>query len=218
MIQFVADRNEAGQRLDRLLRKKYPELPLSRIYGLLRKRDVKVNGTRADGELHVKEGDAISVYSNAEDEALMGRVTTGMPVARRPSEALVRAAIKPIAETEEWIVLDKPAGVAVHPGSNQRDGATLIELLWRQQGWEEGSTAFKPALVHRLDAGTSGVILAAKSAPALRRFTAALRERESRKLYLALVVGNPEGTSGEIRLRLERVDSRDGAKNLVSDE
>src|SRR5690606_5504382 len=83
-------------------------------------------------------------------------------------------------------------------------------------GW--GTELFRPALVHRLDKETSGVLLIAKSGPMLRALTEALRAGKIRKRYLALVAGHPFPDAGVIDAALARVDSASGAKSLVADD
>jgi RluA family pseudouridine synthase len=122
-------------------------------------------------------------------------------------------------EDDEMIVVDKPAGVAAHPGTGIAEGASLIErvhaMLGTDSGW--GGEVFSPALVHRLDKETSGVLLVAKTGPALRALTEALRSGRMRKKYLALVSGHPRPASGVIDAALARTDSAAGAKSRVAE-
>jgi 23S rRNA pseudouridine955/2504/2580 synthase len=123
-------------------------------------------------------------------------------------------------EDADLLVLDKPAGIAVHPGTGIPDGDSVIEkartYLAGDRKWDE---LFQPSLVHRLDKDTSGVLVIAKSGESLRRLTEALRDGGFHKKYLALVEGVPRPPSGEISGMLQRVDSRfGGAKAEVSQE
>ena len=214
-ICFTADRNQADQRLDRLLRKEYPQLPLSRIFSLLRQKRVKVNGVRAEGALRVREGDRIELFPPCElIELLKGdqKCNSSLPQGRAgdfsPKGFSVVA-----EEPGEWIVLNKKSGVAAHPGTAVVPGESLIEELWK---FRPGFGTFKPALAHRLDKETSGLVIAALSAPALRQLTTSLRERRSLKRYLALVAGIPKRSSGTIQLKLTRIDSASwGAKSIA---
>src|SRR5690606_19152328 len=103
------------------------------------------------------------------------------------------------------------------------EGASLIERAQAMLGASSGAEdswageVFSPALVHRLDKETSGVLLVAKSGPALRALTAALRDGKIRKTYLALVAGHPRPAAGVIDAALERTDSAAGAKSRIAD-
>lgn len=220
MIEFLADRNEGGQRLDRLLRKRYPDLPLSRIFGLLRQKRVKLNGKHAQGNARVEEGDKLQIFVPADLAALFGEGGKSSPApATSPKEApkreVPRGGYRVVAqEPGEWMLLDKESGVPSQPGSGIPEGESLVERLWAASGSDWGG--FRPALAHRLDRETSGLVMAALSAPTLRHFAELIRERRTDKRYFALVAGRMERDSGTIRLALERVSSaHGGAKNVA---
>ncbi len=216
-ISFTADRNQADQRLDRLLRKEYPQLPLSRIFSLLRQKRVKVNGVRADGATRVQEGDRIELFPPFEliEQLKSAQKKVGMAPQEKGSNFSPKGFTLVAEEPGEWIVLNKKSGVAAHPGTAVAPGESLIEELWKFRPEFE---KFKPALAHRLDKETSGLVIAALSAPALRQLTSSLRERRSLKRYLALVAGIPKRSSGTIELKLTRIDSASGGAKSIADE
>jgi len=162
-----------GQRLDNFLLRELAGLPRSRVYRLLRKGEVRVNGKRKQADYRLA----------ADDEVRLPPVRAEAPSGtRRVPEGLlesVRQAI--VKEDARLLVLDKPAGLAVHGGSGLAFGA--IEAL----------RALRPAetleLVHRLDRDTSGCLLVARTRAALRAAHALLREGEVEKHYTALVAG-----------------------------
>ena len=162
-----------GQRLDNFLLRELACLPRSRVYRLLRKGEVRVNGKRKQADYRLA----------ADDEVRLPPVRAEAPSGtRRVPEGLlesVRQAI--VKEDARLLVLDKPAGLAVHGGSGLAFGA--IEAL----------RALRPAetleLVHRLDRDTSGCLLVARTRAALRAAHALLREGEVEKHYTALVAG-----------------------------
>jgi 23S rRNA pseudouridine955/2504/2580 synthase len=179
---------QAGMRLDRALGAWLPGMPRARLFRLIRKGEVRVNGRRAHGELRLAAGDTVRIPP----VRLEAVATDGGPVAgaaaavgrRRagPSPALcalVQAAI--LHEDERLLVLDKPAGVAVHGGSGLSFG--IIEVL----------RALRPdeplELAHRLDRDTSGCLLVARRPAALRTLHALMRDGLVQKSYLALVAG-----------------------------
>ncbi len=165
---------DAGQRIDNFLARHLKDVPRSLIYRILRTGEVRVNGRRARPEYRVSAGDRIRLPPLQRAE----RAST-----KQPSKSLrdfIADAI--IHEDRELIVVNKPAGVAVHGGSGLSFG--VIEAL----------RALHPELkeldlVHRLDRETSGCLLVAKRRSALRELHTLLRERQMEKTYLALVVG-----------------------------
>lgn len=170
-----AGEGSAGQRLDNFLLRELAGLPRSRIYRLLRKGEVRVNGKRKQADYRLSADDEVRL-----PPVRMAQVAEGAP--RRVPDGLVetvKAAI--VHEDERLLVLAKPAGLAVHGGSGLAFGA--IEAL----------RALRPGepleLVHRLDRDTSGCLLVARTRAALRSAHALLREGLVEKRYAALVVG-----------------------------
>ena len=168
------DAHEHGQRLDKVLGRLLAGVPRSRIFRLIRRGEVRVNGRRASPELRLAAGDSVRlppVREVAPDAPR--RVPTGM------IEVIERAIIH---EDERLLVLDKPGGMAVHGGSGLSFG--VIEAL----------RASRPSqtleLAHRLDRDTSGLLLVTKRSSALRALHALLRDGSVQKSYLALVAGH----------------------------
>jgi 23S rRNA pseudouridine955/2504/2580 synthase len=184
-VSYVeAGEGDVGQRIDNFLSRILKDVPRSLIYRILRTGEVRVNGKRAKPETRLAEGDRIRLPP-------LQRKTDEQRAAERaaPSRSLrefVAGAI--IHEDRDLIIVNKPAGVAVHGGSGLSAG--VIEAL----------RAARPELkelelVHRLDRDTSGVLMIAKRRAVLRELHALLRERDMEKRYLALVVGRwPFGT------------------------
>jgi 23S rRNA pseudouridine1911/1915/1917 synthase len=113
-------------------------------------------------------------------------------------------------EDEDLLVIDKPAGLVVHPGPGNRSG-TLSQAL---AGIAGGGDPERPGIVHRLDKDTSGLMIVARNDDALRRVQRALQEREVARTYTALVVGRPESSTGTIDAPLGR-DRREPEKVSV---
>lgn len=174
-VRYVeAGEGDAGQRIDNFLLRQLQRIPKSHVYRLLRKGEVRVNGKRAKPEQRLATGDKVRIPPVRIDPS----TTT-----EKPTKALQRFITEAIIyEDADLIVLNKPAGVAVHGGSGLSNG--VIEAL----------RAAKPELtelelVHRLDRDTSGCLLIAKRRKALREMHEMLREREMQKHYWALVCG-----------------------------
>jgi 23S rRNA pseudouridine955/2504/2580 synthase len=164
---------EAGQRVDNFLLRVLKGVPRSHIYRLLRRGEVRVNGGRARPEQRLSQGDSVRLppLRMAVEEA------PGTVPARL--RATVREAI--VHEDERVVVIDKPAGLAVHGGSGLSFG--VIEALRADRPGQELE------LAHRLDRDTSGLLVVAKDRGSLRMLDALLREGQVDKTYLALLAG-----------------------------
>jgi 23S rRNA pseudouridine955/2504/2580 synthase len=164
-----------GQRLDNFLLRSLAGVPRSRVYRLLRRGEVRVNGKRKQADYRLTADDEVRLPP-VRDQRADDQVPRAVPDALL---AAVRAAI--VHEDERILVLNKPAGLAVHGGSGLAFGA--IEAL----------RALRPSepleLAHRLDRDTSGCLLVARTRPALRMLHALLREGEVEKHYTALLAG-----------------------------
>lgn len=196
--EIAAD--EAGQRLDNFLLARFKGVPRSVIYRVIRKGQVRVNKGRVRPEYRLQEGDALRI-----PPVRMPEDGSPEPKTSRAAGAEIEAAI--IHEDDSLLVIDKPAGMAVHGGSGISAG--LIENL----------RAARPAhdrfeLVHRLDRATSGCIVVAKKRAVLRALHRQFRDGEVEKRYLALVMGRWELGSRAIDAPLE-VHHRQGGERVV---
>jgi 23S rRNA pseudouridine955/2504/2580 synthase len=170
-VAVVAD--DDGQRLDNWLLRALKGVPKSRVYRLLRKGEVRVNGKRAKPETRIATGDDIRLPPvRAADPAAPARVPQSLI-------ATIEAAI--VHSDRDLLVVAKPAGLAVHGGSGLSFG--IIEALRASRPTETLE------LVHRLDRDTSGLLLVARNRTALRALHGLLREGLIEKRYLALVQG-----------------------------
>jgi 23S rRNA pseudouridine955/2504/2580 synthase len=166
--------DEAGQRIDNFLMRHFKTVPRSRVYRLLRKGEVRVNRKRVDAEYRIQEGDEVRlppVRIDAGDEP--GRPSSSL------LELLERAVI---FQDRHLLVVDKPAGVAVHGGSGMSFG--VIEALRASRPRETLE------LVHRLDRDTSGCLLIARDRATLTGLHALIRNGGMHKTYMALVAGS----------------------------
>jgi 23S rRNA pseudouridine955/2504/2580 synthase len=165
---------DAGQRIDNYLLRHFKSVPRSRVYRLLRRGEVRVNGRRAKPDYRLTGGDRVRLPP----------VRTGAPraEARVPDALIERVNRAVMHEDADLLVINKPAGMAVHGGSGLSFG--VIEALRAARPQESLE------LVHRLDRETSGCLLVARRRPALRTLHALLREGAVEKRYLALVTGS----------------------------
>ena len=195
------DSEAAGTRLDQFLMRLLPNVPRSRIFRIVRKGEVRVNGKRAGPEHRLQERDTVRVPPvriEAEPEP-------GQPK-RVPPRVTELVAASIITEDDRLLVLDKPAGVAVHGGSGVSFG--VIEALRAMRPKEELE------LVHRLDRETSGCLLVARKRSALRTLHELMREGKVEKRYLALLKGH--WNLGHTRIDAPlRTDIRVGGERTV---
>ena len=203
-IVTVGPEDGAG-RLDRWFRRHYPGINHGRLEKLLRTGQVRVDGKRARAGDAIEPGQAIRVPPLAE-------LPTPPPARRvRPEdEELLRRLV--LYRDNSAIVINKPAGLAVQGGTNTgRHVDGLLDTLRFDMGE-------RPRLVHRLDKDTSGVLLIARTVAAAAFFTRAFREKTTRKIYWAAVVGVPQMAQGRIDLALAKRAGPGGERIQVDDE
>lgn len=186
----VVGEDFVGVRLDKFLSHQYPEIPRTRLFRVVRKGEVRVNGKRAAIDTRLASGDDVRLPPIRElgpGEAGAASGPGGAPAVRGPRlpKGLLETVTGAILhEDERLVVINKPAGLAVHGGSGINHG--VIEALRAARPDERD----KLELVHRLDRDTSGVLLIARRPAVLRMLHAELREGENfEKRYLALVKG-----------------------------
>jgi 23S rRNA pseudouridine955/2504/2580 synthase len=166
--------DEAGQRVDNFLMRHFKTVPRSRVYRLLRKGEVRVNRKRVDAEYRIREGDEVRLPPV--------RIDAGGEL-RQPSSSLLDLLERAVIfQDKHLLVIDKPAGVAVHGGSGLSFG--VIEALRASRPRETLE------LVHRLDRDTSGCLLVARDRSTLTALHALIRNGGMHKTYMALVAGS----------------------------
>ena len=213
MTEITIQKNDAGQRADRFLSKAYPNLKSSLVCKLMRKKRIKLNGAKAEPNVILKEGDVLRFYLS--DELLAKE-----PIKREVELSDISAEINVIYEDENILLIDKPAGLVVHE-DNDNSVDTLINrvLSYLYQKGEyvpEHENSFVPALVNRIDRNTSGIVIAAKNAEALRILNQKVRDREIQKLYLCEVIGTPKPESATLTAYLKKLP--DENRVIISDK
>lgn len=209
ITRTVAD-GETDLRLDRWFKRHYPWLGHAKLEKLLRTGQVRVDGGRAKASTRLEAGQAIRIPPLGDPPADDAEPRAPRPPRADPERiAELEAAV--LHRDDAVIVLNKPPGLATQGGTGQTEH--LDGLL----GHLKFGAAERPRLVHRLDKDTSGVILLARNAAAAAKLAEALRKRDARKLYWALVVGVPEHRSGKIDLPLAKLPGIAGER-MVADE
>ncbi|WP_046079732.1 RluA family pseudouridine synthase [Halomonas sp. HG01] len=202
-VQWVeVTEGQVGQRVDNFLMTRIKGAPRALIYRIVRKGEVRVNKKRVKADTRLALGDVVRIP----------------PLKLAPREAVREVsdnlrnllAGSVLLEGRDWMVLNKPSGLAVHGGSGVKIG--LIEAL--RQVREDLDFL---ELVHRLDRDTSGCLLLAKSRPALLSLNESLKRHEMNKQYLALVAGRWPARRDFVSARLDRFDAGNGERRVRVD-
>jgi 23S rRNA pseudouridine1911/1915/1917 synthase len=188
-VSLVLGPEAAGLRLDRALADRFPDASRTAVASWIEEGRVRVDGVDVPGRARVRGGERVVV-----------RVPPPRPTALEPEDLPVVV----LHEDESVLVLDKPSGLTVHPGSGRAGGTLANALVFRLRGLPTAGGADRPGIVHRLDKDTSGVMVVAKTEPAHRALSRAFAARDVEKQYLAVVHGVPGARSGRIDRPLGR--------------
>jgi 23S rRNA pseudouridine955/2504/2580 synthase len=212
-LRLTVGTDDAGQRLDRYLRKVFSRVPLSHLYKLIRTGGVLLNGRRAREGTMLSEGDLVQT-ALARGQVRLRRQEGAEAVIRGK---FFREHFRLLHEDEHLLVLDKPAGVLVHSGPTYSWRLSMIDLVKAYLAVRgiRTSASFEPALAHRLDRETSGVLVVAKSALALRGLNRAFRSGAVEKEYRALAWGERISERGDIDRPLHKGPGREGERVRV---
>ena len=196
MKEFTISSNDAGQRLDRFLAKAVPLLPASLAQKYIRLKRIKCNGQRIDRDTRLKAGDVLQLYIN--DEFF------DKPREDNAYLTVANPKLNIVYEDEHILLVDKQPGFAVHAHDGADYGKTLIDhiqaYLYQKREWKpREENSFVPALCNRIDRNTGGIVIAAKTAEALRVMNQKIKDRELDKRYLAIVEGTPKPREGSLK-------------------
>ncbi len=193
---------QAGQRIDNFLHTRLKGAPKALIYRIVRKGEVRVNKKRIKADYRLVGGDLVRIPPlRLAPEVAVREVSDNL-------RNLLAGSV--LVEGPDWLVINKPSGLAVHGGSGVKIG--LIEAL--RQVREDLDFL---ELVHRLDRDTSGCLLLAKSRPALLTLNAALKQHRMEKRYLALVQGRWPARRDFVSARLDRFEAGNGERRVRVD-
>jgi 23S rRNA pseudouridine1911/1915/1917 synthase len=174
---FDVDPAEAGERLDRLVAK-YLDMSRSAVQRIIRDGSLLVDGERSSPAYKVRGGERVEAWLS--DEGLLSQ----------------EIAVPVVFEDEHLLVVDKPAGLVVHPGAGNRSGTLVNALLGR--GIAGGEDPDRPGVVHRLDRDTSGLMVLAKGEPAYSKLVEMMAGRRVGRVYRAVVVGEGLPETGTV--------------------
>ena len=220
MKEIAVGEKDGGQRLNRYLAKLCPAFTVGKIRSGIRKNKIKLNGKKPSYEQVVSSGDILKLFYHDDEFAV--NIREGVrPCPDRVLSSEKMEELSVAYEDENIIIADKPRGLLCHEGDNGRDNEpTLINMitayLTRTGAYDPARDyPFQPALCHRLDRNTAGLVIAAKNARALAEMNRLLvpdfdtGTRSVIKTYTCIVVGRPDPAEGVIKLFLQR-DKKSG--------
>ena len=186
MREIRINKNDAGQRLDKYLSKRFKTMPKSLMYKYLRTKYIKLNGKKVQPDVFLNEGDVLTLYIRDE----FFDIKKDYDFLKAGKELSI------VYEDENIILIDKKVGVICHQ-DNRYDADALnlrvLRYLYEKHEYDpEADKSFTPALCNRIDRNTGGIVFAAKNAEALRVMNQKIRDNELQKYYLCIVKGCPK--------------------------
>lgn len=197
--RVVVGEEDAGQRIDNFLVRECKGVPKSHLYRILRSGEVRVNGGRIAQTYRLKAGDELRIPPMRVAEKTAAALATNVPLRE----------FDIVFEDDAFLVLDKPAGLAVHGGSGVSFG--VIELLRRQR-----PQAKFLELAHRLDRETSGLLIVCKKRSALNHIQDQMRAGSIEKRYYAMVLGRWMNPLQHVKLALHKFLTEDGERRVTA--
>lgn len=203
MVTFTVNENDSGQRVDKFITKALPDLPKSMMYRLFRKKDIKINGKRCDISAVLQAGDVVTAYVRQE---LSGEKKHDMTFLK------VFGNIDIVYEDENILIVFKPVGLDSHSNSTSTSDTLINRIKYylynKNEYSPETESSFAPALCSRLDRNTSGLVISAKNAAALRELNEAIRSGTIRKIYRCITVCPPSEDEDIITAYHKKDDTR----------
>lgn len=207
MKEFIINSNDCNQRLDKFLSKAVKKLPKNLMYKYIRLKRIKVNGKRCEISTRLCENDRVQLYINDEffDEDV-----------KKPDFMFAPCDIDIVYEDENILLINKKCGLVVHE-DNEGSYDTLINrvlhYLYSKKEYDPDSElSFSPALCNRIDRNTSGIVICAKNAEALRILNQKIKDRELHKKYLCITLNHPPKRSDTITAYLEKDEKNNTVK------
>ena len=195
MKEFTIGKNDAGQRLDRWLAKTLPLLPAPLAQKYIRLKRVKVNGKGSKRDVRLAQGDVLQLYINDEFFETPNRENAFLSVFKPQLDI--------VYEDADLLLVNKRPGMVVHPDDKEHTNTLITHIqayLYQKREWNpKWENAFTPALCNRIDRNTGGIVIAAKTAEALRVMNQKIKDRELTKLYLCVVQGKMSPAAGELK-------------------
>ncbi|MGN0601489.1 MAG: pseudouridine synthase [Oscillospiraceae bacterium] len=186
MREFIINRNDAGQRVDKFITKAIPLLPKNLLYKYIRLKRIKLNGKRCEISTRLKEGDVMQLYINDE---FFGNSSEAHSFLKAP------VSLNIVYEDNNIMLLDKKCGLVVHEDESGKPDTLInrvLHYLYEKGEYNpDNENSFTPALCNRIDRNTGGIVICAKNAESLRILNQKIKDREIHKKYLCITVGIP---------------------------
>ena len=189
MVELIVSKDAEGLRLDRFLRKHFPNTSLSLLYKSLRKGVYKINDKKAKPDYRLRVGDKVTLFLSPEDY---------QKLTQKESKPVVKKTFDILYEDHDLLIVNKPPMLASQPGT----GVEHQNLVTQVESYLGKNT--HPGLAHRLDRGTSGIVIIGKNRKALLALHALFKEQKIEKYYLALVVGHLKQKKGVMKSHLKK--------------
>jgi 23S rRNA pseudouridine1911/1915/1917 synthase len=189
-VQITVDGDSDGARLDRFLARRFPEISRQVIQKHIQRGEVTLDGRPAKPSTRLSPGQTVRLAAIGPPE--------------EPALEPEPIPLQILYEDEDLLVVHKPPGMVVHPGAGVTKGTLVHALLHHLPGWKGVGGADRPGIVHRLDRGTSGLLVVAKSPRAHTSLVGQIQERRVSRLYVALAWGCPVDPSGTVEAPVGR--------------
>lgn len=215
MKTIIIDQNsDANQRLDKFLKKFFPNAPLGALYKMLRTGKIKVNNKKKEQTYRLELDDEIQIFLTDDEIEHFQKIEEKILPEKKPHPKL-----QILYQDEDFLVINKPPKMNVHPWDHKSTEASLIEIVHDLLGDKYNSLTFKPSLVHRIDRDTSGCILIALKKSALDNLLSQLQNHNIEKIYHTIVIGKMKSPRGTITEKILRKESaKNEAKVMISDD
>ncbi|MEE0858431.1 MAG: RluA family pseudouridine synthase [Acutalibacteraceae bacterium] len=205
MREIIIKKNDANQRLDKFLTKRFKTMPKSLMYKYIRTKYIKLNNKKCEISTILKEGDVLKLF--IKEEFFENESTTeNYDFLKAPTKLDI------IYEDENIMLINKKPGVIVHPDEKYHFDSLISRVLHylydKNEYNPKDDKAFAPALVNRIDRNTGGIVIAAKNAESLRTLNAKMKTRELTKLYLCLVQGTLKHSEGLLGGYIEKNEKK----------
>lgn len=207
MRTITINKNDANQRLDKFLTKRFKTMPKSLMYKYIRTKYIKLNGKKCSIDDMLCEGDVLTFY--IKDEFFEAKYDE-YEFMKAPKKLSI------VYEDENILIIDKPEGVLAHPDKTYHFDSMVARVqhyLYDKGEYDpKAENSFSPAMANRLDRNTGGLIIAAKNASSLKELNSLIKERQIKKLYLCICEGTPKKKEGLLTGSL----TKDEKKNKVA--
>lgn len=213
MRELTVNENDAGQRLDKFLSKKFKSMPKSLMYKYIRLKCIKLNSKKCKIDQILAPGDVLTFY--IKDEFFKEE-----PKSYDFLKAPVKLGI--VYEDENIILADKPQGLLVHPDKEYHFDSLIARIkhyLYDKGEYNpQNENSFSPATVNRIDRNTGGIVIAAKNSEVLKALNALMRERKIKKYYLCLCEGSLKQKEGIVRSGIIKNEKSNKVKKVAQNK